>query len=149
MFQIQVNSRIIGRLSFTLEPVILPITQERLTVAELITRTVQEQVKALNDSRLSPAQIQQTLARQYLTPEEIDAQVSQNGAIRYPTAKKPPAKQPAVNPQPEIAKALNGFAAKNYQIIVGGQTMERLDQEITLRPTTKVTFLRLTPLVGG
>ncbi|WNN89310.1 hypothetical protein [Gloeocapsopsis dulcis] len=48
-----------------------------------------------------------------------------------------------------LQKALRAFTDAAYIILVNGQQVESLEAEITLSQETKVTFLRLMPLVGG
>jgi hypothetical protein len=45
--------------------------------------------------------------------------------------------------------ALEGFTRNSFFLLVDGQQITDLDQEITLRPTSDVTFVRLMPLKGG
>jgi hypothetical protein len=47
------------------------------------------------------------------------------------------------------AVALDGFARNAFFLVVDGRQSTDLDEVITLRPTSQVTFVRLLPLTGG
>jgi len=146
---IEVQSRVVGRDSDepTLVPVVLELLEERITVAELIRRTVEEQVRELVVRRkLDAQQARRALDRQYLTDEEIMAQAEQ-GAVRYPSRRA--AHVPEIDPETEVQKALRAFEAGSYLILIDGRQVERLDEELTFAPGVKVMFLRLMPLAGG
>ena len=49
----------------------------------------------------------------------------------------------------QYEKATEAFDANRIIILVGERQAESLDEEITVAPGTAVTFLKLTPLVGG
>ena len=44
---------------------------------------------------------------------------------------------------------MQGFEARAYKVLLDGEPVESLEQMITLTRGTKITFLRLIPLVGG
>jgi hypothetical protein len=44
---------------------------------------------------------------------------------------------------------LGAFAGNQIIVLVDDHQVESLDEEIVVRPDTRVSFLRLTPLVGG
>ena len=67
--------------------------------------------------------------------------------MRFPTARA--GKATPLDPALEVEKALRAFAAGTYVILVDGRRVERLDEVVPFAPGTKVTFLRLMPLVGG
>ncbi len=91
-------------------------------------------------------QVRRTLERHYLTAAEVAVQ-AQQGAVRYPSER--PIKTPEVDLKDEIQKALRAFEAGSYIILVNGQQVGYLEEEVPLSTNTKVTFLRLMPLVGG
>jgi len=89
MFTIEVRSKVFGGLqeSPELVPVFLNLLKEHLTVAELIQRSVEEQIRELVVKlRMDAQQARRTLDRHYLTASEIVAQ-AQCGAVRYPSAR--------------------------------------------------------------
>lgn len=148
-FTVEVRTRVVGAAPGgpTLEPVALDLLREQLTVAELITMTVEEQVRDLIiNRRLDAEKARHLLDRQYLTDEEARRQAEQ-GAIRFPSAKK--VSVPDIDPQTEARKALEAFEAGAFAVFVDGFQPETLGDVVTLDYNSKVTFLRMTPLVGG
>jgi hypothetical protein len=149
MFQVQVQSRIVGaaKTDDTPSSIVLDLLNETLTVAELIEQTVEEQIRDLLINRkLDAEQAQRILNRQYLTEADVRQQ-AETGAVRTSSAKA--ARIPKIDTAGEVAKALDAFKRQTYMVVVDGQQAENLDDLLTLKPTSKVTFLRLTPLVGG
>lgn len=150
MIDIEVYSRIVGVPSddVTLSPIVLKLFEEKITVAELIERTVEEQIRDLTlNRRLDAEKARRVLDRQYLTQREIDDQIEESGALRFPTRRAVEGEHIKVANQ--VKRALQGFEEGAYLILVDGEQMQSLDEKILLGLHTKITFLRLTPLVGG
>lgn len=144
MFTIQIRSRIIGG-EASVPNVALDLLTETLTIRDLITHTVEEQIRDLHIQRqMDFDNIQHILNRHYLTDVEIQAQ-AQTGAIKMPEL---PDNSPIFITQ-ETEKALTAFEKGVYVIVIDGEQAQSLNDTVTLRPTSKVTFLRLTPLKGG
>jgi len=146
---VEVRSRVVGESPEApdLAPISLRLLDERLSVAELVRRTVEEQVRELTvRRRLDAEQASHALARHYLSTEEVAAQ-ARRGAVRFPTARA--GKGAQLDPAAEVAKALRAFEAGTYVVLIDGRRVERLDEVVPFSPGTKVTFLRLMPLVGG
>ncbi len=144
MLSVQVNNRVVGQNvdEPRLGSIVVDLLNERLTVRELIALTVEEQVRDLRiNRRLDAAQAGRMLDRQYLTNEDIQHQASQ-GAIRHPSIKD-------IDPDTEIRKAVRAFQRGAFIIVIDGYQAASLDETISLHLGSKVTFLRLTPLVGG
>ncbi len=93
-----------------------------------------------------PEQTRRALDRQYHSGEENIAQAEQ-GMVKNPSrrATDPMEKRSAA----EVRKALSAFDSRYYYVTVDGRQVVRLDDVIELRPDSKVTFIRLMPLVGG
>lgn len=128
-------------------PISLSFLDQQITVAELIRRTVTEQIRELLARyRLDYAAAQCALDRHYLTPQEITLQARQ-GEITV--ARKPAAIPPEIDVEAAVRKALHAFESQAYFILIEGAQMERLDQELRFTPGASVVFLRLMPLVGG
>jgi hypothetical protein len=124
----------------------LRLVSEKITVRELISRTVTEQIKELTETqKAQAATIHLVLARQYLTTKDIN-QLTETGRIRLPSEKKVnKADSAVINVEEEINKALNGFDTQAFRVLADGDQMESLDQELVLTDDTKLVFLRLTP----
>lgn len=86
MLTIEVQSQVFGvKDSLELLPVFLNLLEEHLTVAELIRRSVEEQVRELVvKCHMDSQQVRRTLDRHYLTAAEIADQAEQ-GTVRYPS----------------------------------------------------------------
>jgi lambda repressor-like predicted transcriptional regulator len=146
---VEVRSRVVGGRGGDpeIEPVYIRLLEEKLTVAELIRRTVEEQVRDLVARRkLDAEQTRRALDRQYHSGEEIIAK-AEHSTVKNPSrrATDPVKKRSAA----EVRKALSAFDSRSYYVTVDGRQVERLDDVIELRPDSKVTFIRLMPLVGG
>ncbi len=61
----------------------------------------------------------------------------------------PGKKRPLVDVDKQIAIALQAFESNGFFIFIGDSQVEHLDDIITIRPQTRVSFIKLTPLVGG
>jgi len=144
-FTIEIESRTLGSREETPRSTLLELLEERISVSDLIRRTVEEQVRELlAKQRLDEQKAHPALERQYLTVQEIAGQ-AQQGAVRFPFTHT----KQAPDVQVEVQKALQAFASGRYLIFVGKQQVKHLDEEITVEMGTKVIFLRLMPLVGG
>ena len=143
---IEVKCRILGR-EDGLDTVLLEIATERITVAELIRRTVEEQISTmLLKQRMEREAVQRALARQYLTPEEIAAQ-AQQGRVRLPS--RLPSAVREIDPGVEVQRALDAFTRHHFYIFIQDRQVESLEEELSFTEQNSVTFLRLMPLVGG
>lgn len=60
-----------------------------------------------------------------------------------------PAVARASNPDAQVERALSAFAANGFILLVDDRQVETLDEDVDLRENSVVTFLKLTPLVGG
>jgi len=49
----------------------------------------------------------------------------------------------------QYSRALSAFARNGFFVLVGDRQVESLDEELTLRVDTDVSFVKLVPLVGG
>jgi hypothetical protein len=110
----------------------LEVTAERMTVRELIRSRVYQEVQ---DYNLKQGQVFNGLVQ----PEE--AEKTLNGW----KLKKPR----LLDWKRQFERAVEGFEANQILILVNDRQAESLVEEFTIGPDTTVTFLRLTPLVGG
>jgi len=55
----------------------------------------------------------------------------------------------SVNLNAAIANALQSFEDGLYLVAIDSQHIEKLDDAITLTLASRVTFIRLTPIIGG
>ncbi len=151
---LEVHTRTLGSIKAEgPDHVTLNVLEERLTVGELIQRTVEEGVREEAMRRMkSMPPIQGTLPsreahkRGYLTEEEIAAQ-HQLGVIHMPDQNGSGIAMPDAKIQ--VQKALRAFRVGTYIVLINNQRVKSLDEEIVFTPTTNIQFVRLTPLVGG
>ena len=54
-----------------------------------------------------------------------------------------------VDPEAQFQKAVEAFEGNGFIVLVDNRQVDQLETEIPLHPETAVTFLKLTPLVGG
>jgi hypothetical protein len=110
----------------------LEVRSERLTVRELIRGRIYQEVQDYNTKQ---GQFYQGLVQ----PE--DAEKTLNGW----KLKKP---RP-LDWKRQFERAVEAFEANQVLVLVNDRQAESLDHEFDIAPGTSVTFLRLTPLVGG
>jgi hypothetical protein len=148
MSTIEVRCRVAGPQRDEAELPALPLVlaTARLTVRELIERTVEEQVRELTArDRLSAEQQRRALRRQYLTEDEVTRQAAA-GAVRFPSKV---AEASPIDPAEAVGMAVEGFERGAFLVLVDGRQADRLDAVLELGPGSRVTFLRLVPLAGG
>ena len=146
--QVEIESEIVGGNPSLpkLGSVVLKLAETTLTTQDLIRRTVEEQVwNLLSARKLEQAQARQILDRHYLTEAEVRSQAS-SGAVRLP--RKASATR-SIDMEEEIGRAVHAFQNGLFAVLVDGQQLMSLQDRVTLRQASKVTFLRLTPLAGG
>ncbi|WP_310397814.1 hypothetical protein [Hymenobacter sp.] len=112
----------------------LEISQEMLTVRELISRRVQQEVAAHNAN-------QTTLFQGLVQPTDSERLLNGSG-FRLRHAKPIDAEQ-------QVYQALLAFQNNGFFLLVNDRQVESLDEEIWLGAGATASFLKLTPLVGG
>lgn len=110
----------------------LDLLTERLTVRELIRSRVFQEVKDYNAKQpdhfrglVQPTDTEQTLNGFKLKERRM------------------------IDWQQQFDRALQAFEANQVLVLINDKQAESLDDEIELKHDTSVSFLRLTPLVGG
>lgn len=150
MVSVAVESVIVGTNTSnlpTFNTIELNLISERITVKDLIYRTVKQQIKHYLNIKKEEAQtVQKMFNRQYLSNSEIEKQAKE-GTIQIPSDTKQ--NPPAININRECQRAVQCFNGNVYKLLIDGETMEELEYEITLTPKSKIVFIRLMPLVGG
>jgi hypothetical protein len=111
---------------------VLALPAERLTVRELIRARVFQEVQAYNErcSRSFWGLVQPT-----------EAECTLNG-YRLP-------RQRRLDAEKQCQRAIEAFQRNGFLILVDDRQVSDLDEEIEVTPATRVTFLKLVPLVGG
>jgi hypothetical protein len=116
----------------TLLELTLNVSAERITVRDLIGQRVWHEVEEYN--RRKPDTFRGLV-------QPTDSERTLNGyRLKQPRA---------IDATAQLAKAIDAFRGNQIIMLVDDRQVESLDEEITVRPNTRVSFLRLTPLVGG
>ena len=110
----------------------LDFLTERITVRELIRSRVYQEVQEYNAARSG-------VFHGLVQPD--DAERTAEGFRLH--------KARTINWERQFDLAVKAFRGNGVIILVDGQQVEDLDEEIELRSDTRVAFLRLVPLVGG
>lgn len=111
---------------------VLEVPAEQLTAKALIERRVQAEVAKHNTSLPD-------YFKGLVQPK--DAEVALNG---YRLKRRRP-----IDWQKQAAVAVEMFQSNGFILIVNGRQIEELDAKIKVTPDTRVSFLKLVPLVGG
>jgi hypothetical protein len=114
--------------SFSLE---LPFSVT--TVRELIRSRLEHEVTAFNARR---------------SDEPFNGLVQPSGAERVLNGYKVPSHR-IVDWREQFGRAVEGFERNRFFVLVDDRQAESLDEEVVVRETTKVSFVKLVPLVGG
>ena len=110
----------------------LHLAAERISVRELIERRVTQEVEEYN--RAQPECFQGLV-------QPTDAERVLNG---YRLRQKR-----ALDAAEQRAKAVEAFERSGFFVLVDDRQLDRLEDEIAVRPDTEVRFVKLVPLVGG
>ena len=135
-----VEAKVIGQKKSLLEGVKIPFAvMGRVTLQDLITRIVIEEVKAFRQR-----QEERRLIR-FLSPEQI-ADGAARGKIEMGGSEIP---LQTIDEQAAVENALQAFRDGIYLAFVDGQQVQKLETELQLPPETRVSFMRLVMLAGG
>ena len=118
--------------SITLETVV-----ERITLRDLITTRVREEVARYNAHRADPGDAGDVFAG-LVMPE---------GAVPTPAGFRMPSRRPVDWEQ--AAESLKAFRRNGFFILVDDRQITDLDEELELTADTDIRFIRLVALVGG
>jgi hypothetical protein len=118
----------IGKL---LNQIILEVERDAITVEELITKRVEKEVEDYNKSLpeyfkglVQPSETERVLNGVQIKRKEIDA-------------------------EKQVYVALQAFQENGFFILVDNRQVESLNELILIEPSTTVSFVKLTALVGG
>ena len=110
----------------------LEISQEMLTVRELIARRVHDEVTTYNER-------QSGVFQGLVQPTESERVL--NGYRLRP--------QHLIDAEQQVYRALEAFQQHGFFVLVNDRQVESLDEEVWLGSGATASFLKLTPLVGG
>jgi hypothetical protein len=115
----------------------LEFPSERITVRELIRERVYQEVQDFNRAegeRIFRGLVQPTDAERILNGDRAEFRLRERRQIDW---------------KQQFEKALEAFAKNSFFILIDDRQAESLDQDFTVSPKSEVSFVKLTPLVGG
>ena len=111
----------------------LKLVSERITLRELITQRIHEEVDNFNQQQ------EHQLFAGLVQPS--DTEKTLNGyRMRKPRR---------VEYDKQLDLALKAFGSNGFFVLVNDKQVEDLDETLTLREDSQVSFVKLVPLVGG
>lgn len=105
------------------------LSERKLPARDLIAEHVRAEIQRAERDRAS------SLALHYLLADDVRA-APQEGA-------------PALSVEREIARAWAGLTERRYMLVVDGVAISELDAPLALTERSRVSFVRLLPLIGG
>lgn len=115
----------------------LEFPSERITVRELIRERVYQEVQDFNrnlNEQTFHGLVQPTDTERILNAGKPEYRMKQHRQIDW---------------KPQFEKATEVFERSGFFILIDDKQAESLDQEFEIRDTTTISFVKLTPLVGG
>jgi len=115
----------------------LDLLDERITVRDLIRERVRQEVQEFNrrsDERIFRGLVQPTGTEQVLHGRRLEYRLKSHRPLDW---------------EEQCARALEAFGRNGFFVLVDDRQVESLDQELVVNITTRVTFVKLVPLVGG
>jgi hypothetical protein len=110
----------------------IPLKSSTVTVKEIIVARVEYEVNLYNTK----------------LPEYFNGLVQPTHAEKTLNGYKMRDRK-VVDPEKQIYIALDAFQKNGYFVLVDDKQAESLEQQILVKPQTIVSFVKLTPLVGG
>jgi hypothetical protein len=115
----------------------LEFPSERITVRELIRERVYQEVQDFNRAQgeqVFHGLVQPTDTERILNNQRPEYRFKQRRAIDW---------------KEQFEKAIEAFQSNGFFILIDSKQAEHLDQQFTITPSTEVSFVKLTMLVGG
>jgi len=109
--------------------ILLQFDKEYVTVRELISARIKEEVSKYENDK-------QSYTSGLVLPTNLEKRLNN-------TAKH------QIDVEKQIYVALNAFKNNGFFVLVDDEQVEKLDDKILVDESTTVSFLKLTPLVGG
>jgi len=112
-----------------LNEILLQFESEYITVKELIEARIEAEIlryeKDLN-----------SYINGLVLPTDIERRLNKKNKTR-------------IDPEKQLYVALEAFQNNGFFILVGNEQIEKLDQQFLVDESTQISFVKLTPLVGG
>ena len=116
-----------------LQEVTLTLASTRVSAREIIERRVRMEVQTFNEQQ--DQQVFQGLVQPTDTERELNGY-----RLRKPRK---------IDADEQIRRAIEAFESNRFFMLVGDRQVESLDELIGIARDTRVSFLKLVPLVGG
>uniref|UniRef100_UPI0040498D68 hypothetical protein n=1 Tax=Flavobacterium sp. TaxID=239 RepID=UPI0040498D68 len=110
----------------------ISLESDNFTVRDLITKRVSLEIENYN-KRL---------------PEYFNGLVEPKDAERTLNGYKLKTKQ-LIDVEKQVYVALDAFQKNGFFILIDNEQLEELDQMVILKSTSRISFVKLTPLIGG
>lgn len=115
-----------------LQEIALEFSSENVSVKEIITQRVLQEVENYNqklpnhfNGLIEPTDAEKTLNGYKLKPKKL------------------------IDGEMQVYVALDAFQKNGFFVLVDNLQVENLDQIVQLKQSTAISFIKLTPLVGG
>jgi len=115
-----------------LQEVLVNFKSENVTVKEIIEARVRQEVENYNKK----------------LPEYYNGLVIPTDAEKTANGHRLRSKQP-IDTEKQIYVALNAFQKNGFFVLIDDMQASSLDQEVHLHKDSHISFVKLTPLVGG
>jgi hypothetical protein len=115
----------------------LEFPSERITVRELIRARVYQEVQDFNrkrDEQIFRGLVQPTDTERFLNGRRTEYRLKKHREIEWKS---------------QFEKAREAFEGNGFLVLIDEKQAESLDQEFVIGHGTQVSFVKLTPLVGG
>lgn len=112
-----------------LHEILLQFDEQYITVRELITERIREEVEKYKQDISS-------YKRGLVMPANLEKRLNQKA-------------DPVIDIEKQVYIALDAFLKNGFFILVDDEQVDELEQKFMIDDTTKVSFIKLTPLVGG
>ena len=115
----------------------LEFPSERISVRDLIRERVYQEVQDFNrksNEQIFRGLVQPTDAERVLNGNQQEYRLKQHRQIEW---------------KPQSEKALQAYERNGFLILVDDKQTENLDQVFEIGHDTQISFVKLTPLVGG
>lgn len=110
----------------------ISLESDSLTVRDLITKRVSIEIDNYNkrlpqyfNGLIEPKEAERTLNGYKLKPKQL------------------------IDVEKQVYIALDAFQKNGFFVLVDNEQLEELEQQVVLKSTSKISFVKLTPLVGG
>jgi hypothetical protein len=110
----------------------ISLESDSLTVRDLITKRVSIEIDNYNkrlpeyfNGLIEPKEAERTLNGYKLKPKQL------------------------IDVEKQVYVALDAFQKNGFFVLVDNEQLEELEQQVLLKNTSKISFVKLTPLVGG